>query len=122
MPRTARPAAPRGSVAASEINSVVGKSIDGKVATATRLSPAKGDSLWLKVVMLSPSARNAMSVTLMGEFDTAALRAYFVKPQAVLAMGFTDDPMQGLSCDGFSGSATAKLDTTSFVVRTAALR
>jgi hypothetical protein len=37
-------------------------------------------------------------------------------------MGFTDDPMQGLSCDSFSGSATAKLETTSFVVRTAALR
>lgn len=37
-------------------------------------------------------------------------------------MGFVDDPMQGLSCDSFSGSATAKLDTTSFVMRTAALR
>ncbi|MFX5603000.1 hypothetical protein ABTD90_20855, partial [Acinetobacter baumannii] len=81
---------------ATEINSVVGKSVDGKVATATRLSAAKGESLWLKIVMLSPSARSAMSVTLMGEVDTAALRAYFVKPQTVVAMGFTDDPMQGL--------------------------
>jgi len=51
-----------------------------------------------------------------------AMRAYFAKPLAVVAMGFTDDPMQGMSCDGFSGSATAKLETTSFVMRTASLR
>ena len=92
------------------------------VATATRLSAAKGESIWLKIVMLSPSASRAMSVTLMGELDTVALRAYFVKPRAVIAMGFADDPMHGLSCDGFSGSATAKLETTSFVMHTAALR
>jgi hypothetical protein len=52
----------------------------------------------------------------------AAMRAYFVKPQTVVAMGFVDDPMHGLSCDSFSGSTTAKLETTSFVMRTAALR
>ncbi|KYK45540.1 ATP-binding protein [Bradyrhizobium liaoningense] len=123
IPRTARPSAASRSVAqATEINMVVGKSIDGRVATATRLSAAKGENIWLKIVMLSPSASRAMSVTLMGELDTVALRAYFVKPRAVVAMGFVDDPMQGLSCDSFSGSATAKLETTSFVMRTAALR
>ncbi|TCU63237.1 uncharacterized protein YcbK (DUF882 family) [Bradyrhizobium sp. R2.2-H] len=123
IPRTARPSAASRSVAqATEINMVVGKSIDGRVATATRLSAAKGENIWLKIVMLSPSASRAMSVTLMGELDMVALRAYFVKPRAVVAMGFVDDPMQGLSCDSFSGSATAKLETTSFVMRTAALR
>lgn len=123
IPRSARPAAASRNVApATEINTVVGKRIDGMVATATRLSAAKGESIWLKIVMLSPSASRAMSVTLMGELDTAAMRAYFVKPQSVIAMGFADDPMQGLSCDSFSGTATAKLETTSFVVRTASLR
>lgn len=122
IPRSARPATSRSVAQATEINSVVGKSIDGRIATATRLSAAKGESIWLKIVMLSPSASRAMSVTLMGELDTAALRGYFVKPQAVIAMGFADDPMQGLSCDSFSGSATAKLETMSFVMRTAALR
>ncbi|RZM91375.1 ATP-binding protein, partial [Bradyrhizobium genosp. SA-3] len=123
IPRSARPASATRSLAqATEINTVVGKSIDGRIATATRLSAAKGDSIWLKIVMLSPSASRAMSVTLMGELDTAALRRFFVKPQAVIAMGFVEDPMQGLSCDSFSGSATAKLQTTSFVMRTAALR
>ncbi len=123
IPRGPRPtAATRGLAPATEINTVVGKSVDGMVATATRLSAAKGESVWLKIAMLSPSASRAMSVTLMGELDTAALRGFFVKPQAVIAMGFVDDPMQGLSCDNFSGTATAKLETTSFVVRTAALR
>lgn len=123
IPRGMRPAsAARNAAPATEINTVVGKSTDGMIATATRLSAPKGESIWLKIVMLSPSASRAMSVTLMGELDMAAMRAYFVKPQTVVAMGFVDDPMQGLSCDSFSGSATAKLDTTSFVVRTAALR
>jgi uncharacterized protein YcbK (DUF882 family) len=123
IPRAARPAsAARNSAPATEINTVVGKSTDGMIATATRLSAAKGESIWLKIVMLSPSASRAMSVTLMGEFDMASLRAYFVKPQSVVAMSFADDPMQGLSCDSFSGSTTAKLETRSFVVRTAALR
>lgn len=123
IPRGVRPAsAARNAAPATEINTVVGKSTDGMIATATRLSAPKGESIWLKIVMLSPSASRAMSVTLMGELDMAAMRAYFVKPQTVVAMGFVDDPMQGLSCDNFSGSATAKLETTPFVVRTAALR
>ncbi|MGW1419734.1 DUF882 domain-containing protein [Bradyrhizobium manausense] len=121
IPRGVRPVA-RNAAPATEINTVVSKSTDGMIATATRLSAAKGESIWLKIVMLSPSASRAMSVTLMGELDMAAMRAYFVKPQTVVAMGFVEDPMQGLSCDSFSGSATTKLETTSFVVRTAALR
>ncbi|MGV7211751.1 DUF882 domain-containing protein [Bradyrhizobium sp. UFLA05-112] len=123
IPRAARPlAATRNLAPATEINTVVTKGEQGMIATSTRLSAAKGESMWLKIVMLAPSASRAMSVTLMGDIDMIAMRAYFIKPQAVVAMGFTDDPMQGMSCDSFSGSATAKLETTSFVVRTAALR
>jgi hypothetical protein len=62
-----------------------------------------------------------MSVTLMGDVDMSAMRAYFIKPRAVIAMGFSEDPMQGMSCDSFSGSATGRLETMSFVMRTAAL-
>lgn len=123
IPRGARPvSAARNAAPATEINTIVGKSTDGMIATATRLSAPKSESIWLKIVMLSPSASRAISVTLMGELDMAAMRAYFVKPQTVVATGFVDDPMQGLSCDSFSGSATAKLETRSFVMRTAALR
>ncbi|WP_258767980.1 MULTISPECIES: DUF882 domain-containing protein [Bradyrhizobium] len=123
IPRAPRPAAAtRGLAPATEINTVVGKSGQGVISTSARLSAAKGESMWLKIVMLAPSASRAMSVTLMGDVDMGAMRAYFIKPQAVIAMGFTDDPMQGMSCDSFSGTATAKLETTSFVVRTASLR
>jgi uncharacterized protein YcbK (DUF882 family) len=121
MPHAGRPAS-RSLAQATEINSVVPKSTQGAVATSTRLSAASTDSPWLRIVMLSPSASRAMSVTLMGEIDMAAMRAYFIKPQAVIAMGFTDDPMQGMSCDSFSGSATARLEMTSFLMRTVALR
>jgi uncharacterized protein YcbK (DUF882 family) len=127
VPRAARPATATRSVApATEINTVVAKGLQtgaqGMIATSTRLSAAKGENMWLKVVMHAPSASRSMSVTLMGDVDMTAMRAYFVKPKAVIAMGFTDDPVQGMSYDSFSGSATAKLETTSFVVRTAALR
>jgi hypothetical protein len=51
-----------------------------------------------------------------------SMRAHFVKPQAAIAMSFSDDPQMGLVCDHFTGSATAKLATQSFVTRTASLR
>ena len=63
-----------------------------------------------------------MSVTMLGDADMTLMRSYFVKPQAAIAMSFSDDPMMGMSCDQFTGSATAKLETTSFVLRTASLR
>lgn len=123
IPRAPRPAsATRGLAPATEINTVVAKGTQGMVATSARIAAARGDSMWLKIVMLTPSASRSMSVTLMGDVDMTAMRGYFVKPQAVIAMGFADDPMLGMSCDSFSGTATAKLETTSFVVRTAALR
>jgi hypothetical protein len=49
-------------------------------------------------------------------------RAHFAKPQNVVAMSFSDDPQGGLVSDQFTGSATAKLVTTSFAMRTASLR
>ena len=52
-----------------------------------------------------------MSVTLMGDTDMTKMRAFFVKPQTAVAMDFSDDPMMGMTCDRFSGSATAKLPT-----------
>ena len=50
------------------------------------------------------------------------MRRYFVKPQVAIAMTFSDDPMMGMTTDQFTGSATARLATQSFVLRTASLR
>ena len=123
-PRPARPARNAGA-AATEINTVVAKGAQGQdsvVATSTRLAAAKGNSIWMRVVMLAPSASNAMSTTVLGDTDMTQMRSHFVKPQAAIAMTFSDDPMMGMTCDRFTGSATAQLPTQSFVMRTAALR
>ena len=88
----------------------------------SRLSAAKGNDTWLRIVMLAPSATNAMSVTMMGDVDMTQMRAFFVKPQAMIAMTFSSDPMMGLATDRFSGSAITKLEITSFKMRTALLK
>ena len=72
--------------------------------------------------MLAPSATTSMSVTMMGDTDMTRLRAMFIKPQAMIPMNFSDDPMRGLSTDRFSGSAITKVETTSFALRTAQLK
>jgi hypothetical protein len=58
----------------------------------------------------------------MGDSDMTAMRAFFVKPASSVAMSFSDDPLLGMSVDHFSGSAAAKLEMTSFSLRTALLR
>ena len=73
-------------------------------------------------MMLAPSASSSMSSTVLGDADMTLMRVYFVKPQAAIAMNFSDDPQMGMVTDHFSGSATAKLATQSFVTRTASLR
>jgi uncharacterized protein YcbK (DUF882 family) len=125
-PRTVRPAR---HAAATEINTVVAKGIqgvqgsDGVVTTSARLAAARGhENIWMKVVMLAPSATTAMSTTVFGDTEMTQMRSYFVKPQATIAMSFSEDPMMGMTSDRFAGSATAKLPTQSFVMRTAALR
>jgi hypothetical protein len=50
------------------------------------------------------------------------MRGHFVKPQAAVAMSFSDDPLMGLVSDHFTGSATTALTTQSFALRTASLR
>ena len=124
IPRPARPARNAG-VAATEINTVVAKGAQGQdavVATSTRLAAAQGNSIWMRVVMLAPSASSAMSTTVLGDTEMTQMRSHFVKPQAAIAMTFSEDPMMGMTCDRFTGSATVQLQTQSFVLRTAALR
>jgi hypothetical protein len=128
IPRNVRPTR-NPAVAATEINTVVAKGIQGGVqgqdsviSTSTRLAAAKGSDIWMRVVMLAPSASNAMSTTVLGDTDMTMMRGFFVKPQAAIAMTFSDDPMMGMTTDRFTGSATAKLTTQSFALRTASLR
>ena len=124
IPRSARPAPRNAAAAATEINSVASKGAqgqDGVVATSTRIAAAKGNDIWLRVVMLAPSASSSMFTTVLGDSDMSLMRAYFVKPQAMVAMSFSDDPQMGLLSERFTGSTTARLQTTSFVLQTASL-
>jgi len=93
----------------------------GVVAASTRVVASKADDTWMRIMMLAPSASTSMSVTVLGDPNMTLLSAQFVKPQAVVVMGFSDDPQAGLAADRFSGSATATLATQSFVLRTASL-
>jgi len=48
-------------------------------------------------MMLAPSASTSMRATVLGDTDMTVMRAYFVKPQAAIAMTFSDDPQMGFS-------------------------
>jgi len=125
IPISIRPAAARDVAPATEINTIAIKGTQGEddpINSATRLSAAKGNDLWLRIMMLAPSASTSMSVAVMGDSDLRLMSAFFVKPTATITMTFTDDPMMGMSIDRFSGSATAKIETRSFKLRTASLR
>jgi uncharacterized protein YcbK (DUF882 family) len=126
IPRSARPAAaPRNPMAVSNVTTVVAKGSQGQasvIATSTRMAAARSNDVWMRVMILAPSASTSMSSTVLGDSDMTLMRTYFVKPQAAIAMSFSDDPQLGLVTDRFTGSATAVLATQSFVMRTASLR
>jgi uncharacterized protein YcbK (DUF882 family) len=125
IPRMARPAPRNAEAVATEINTVAPKGAPGQgtaITTSTRLAAAKGNDLWLRVVMLAPSASRSMLTTVLGDTDMTLMQAYFAKPQAVVAMAFSDDPQMGLQSDRFTGSVATRLATTSFVMQTASLR
>ncbi|MET0676661.1 MAG: DUF882 domain-containing protein [Bradyrhizobium sp.] len=114
--------------AATEINTVAAKgpqeATQGQaaVATSTRLTAGQGNDVWMRVVILAPSASTAMSTTVLGDTEMTQMRAHFVKPRTAVAMTFSEDPLMGITTDRFTGSATVQLPTQSFVMRTAALR
>jgi len=126
VPQNTRPSMQaRNSAPATGVNTVATKGVqgaNGPITNSARIAAANGDSAWLRIMMLAPSVGASMSVTMLGNTDLTLMRAFFVKPQAAINMSFTDDPMTGMAYDHFSGSATTKLDITSFVVHTAALR
>jgi uncharacterized protein YcbK (DUF882 family) len=125
MPRSPRPALARDPNAATGVNTIATKGAPGQgdvISNTTRLSVARGNDIWLRMLMLAPNMTTSMSVTMMGDTDMTQMRAFFVKPRAAVAMSFSNDPMLGLVSDHFSGSAITKLETTSFALHTALLK
>jgi uncharacterized protein YcbK (DUF882 family) len=127
IPRSARPASvSRNSMAVTDVTSVIAKGAQGQgnvVSTSARITASKATDtdIWMRVMILAPSATTAMSSTVIGDADLTSMRAHFVKPEATIAMSFSDDPQMGLLSDRFTGSATAPLTTEAFAMRTALL-
>jgi uncharacterized protein YcbK (DUF882 family) len=126
IPRGVRPAsAARNPMAVTPVTTVVAKSGTAKagVVTSARLAAAgsRDNDVWMRAMILAPST-TSMHATVFGEPDLTIVRAHFVKPQKILTMTFSDDPQPDLFTDQFTGSAVATLSTTSFAMRTAALR
>jgi uncharacterized protein YcbK (DUF882 family) len=120
IPRGARPAR----AAAPKIDLAVAKDVQDRssgVATSTRIVASETSDAWMRMMMLAPSASKSMSVTMLGDPNMTVLSHLFVKPQATIVMGFSDDPQLGLTTDRFNGPAIAPLVTQSFVLRTASL-
>jgi uncharacterized protein YcbK (DUF882 family) len=128
IPRSIRPASvARNPMAVNNITTVVAKGSQGhssSVTISSRIAAAivPENHVWMRAMILAPSATTSMSASTIGDGDLTVLRAHFVKPQAVVAMSFSDDPQLGLVSDRFTGAATASLATTAFVQRTASLR
>ncbi|CAN5312146.1 DUF882 domain-containing protein [soil metagenome] len=127
IPRSVRPASvARNPMAVNSITTVIAKGAYGQInaiTTSSRLSaaPIEDDNVWIRVMVLSPSATTSMTATVMGESDITMLRTHFVKPQSAVTMSFSDDPQLGLVSDHFTGPAIATIPTTPFM-QTAALR
>ena len=127
MPRGMRPTSvARNPMAVNNVTTVVGKNTPAQgrvVSVSTRLAAAAipDDNVWIRAMIIAPSATTAMSSTVMGDSDLTVLRSHFVKPHNVVAMSFSEDPLMGLVCERFTGSIAATLTTTTFM-RTAALR
>ncbi len=124
IPRSIRLAsAARNPMAVNNITTVVAKTPPAQgtaVTNSTRITAGRPNDVWMRAMILAPSASASMSMATMGDADMTMMRSYFVKPQAAVAMTFADDPQLGLVCDRFTGSAVATLATQSF--RTASLR
>jgi len=126
IPRVARPTpVNRNSMTVNDVTTVVAKGPQGEasvVATSTRIAAAADSDIWMRVMMLAPSASTSMVTKVLGDSDVTLLRIYFAKPQTAVVTSFSEDPQMDLATDRFTGSATTRLETTSFVTRTASLR
>ena len=126
LPRSGRTAsAARNPMAATTIDQVVAKGPQDResvITTSTRIAAATGNAVWMRVMILAPSASASLSTTVLGDTDMTLMRIHFVKPQAIVTMSFSEDPQMGLVSDQFTGSAVATLATQRFVMRTASLR
>ncbi len=111
-----------------KIDSVVAKGVQPVPTSLAQISvngvKQRAIDPWTRAMMLAPNFHYAMLATTLGDQDMTLMRTLFVKPDLAVVMSFAEDPTPGLTCMGFSGSATAMPQTVSFrtSAQTAALR
>jgi hypothetical protein len=111
----------RNPMAVDGMTTVITKRAEDQGALVTisrRLAPAatRDSDVWMRAMIVTPSASRTMSATVMGDQDMTLMHVYFHKPERAVAMAFSDDPQMGMVCDRFTGSAVARLATTSLAV------
>ncbi len=125
VPPTHIAALARDAAVSVHASTVLGKTSRGhshSPATMLRLASAdQASDIWLRAMVLTPSANNALYTSVMGDWDMRPMVAHFVKPARAMTMTFSLDPQIGPACDRFSGPAIASMPTTTFV-QTASLR
>lgn len=123
MPPIARTASPVSSAVAGAEQALIAKIQRSVIATTVRtVAASRINDIWLRAMILAPSASKSLSASILGDQDMTVMRAHFVKPVTAVAMTFSDDPQMGIICEQFTGSAIATLTTTPFGMRTASLR
>jgi len=101
----------------------IARTQQGTAATLVRTKATdQSHSIWLRAMILAPSASTSLSASILGDQDMTVMRVHFAKPDAAVAMAFSEDPQMGIVCEKFTGSAIATLSTTPFAMRTASLR
>jgi uncharacterized protein YcbK (DUF882 family) len=110
----------------AEINAtdaLIAKTRQGASATVLRTKATdRSNDLWLRAMILTPSASMSLSASILGDQDMTVMRVHFAKPNTAVAMTFSEDPQMGIVCEKFTGSAITTLSTTPFAMRTASLR
>ncbi|MBV9811270.1 MAG: hypothetical protein JO326_00860, partial [Acetobacteraceae bacterium] len=93
----------------------------GSAWSAMQKSAPRIQDPWLRAIVMAPSAYYSMRVALLGPADFRSLTTLMRKPPSAIAMVFTVDPYNGLTSEGFAGSAVSFVPTITFGTRTAAL-
>lgn len=80
----------------------------------------RGEDLWLRAAMLTPSFSSYMTATRLGAADMRSLQELLHKPAMSVAMTFSTDPQHGLVATHFGGPAVVFVATMTFGTQSAA--
>ncbi len=83
----------------AEINAtdtLIARTQQGAIATVVRTKATdQTNDIWLRAMILAPSASTSLSASILGDQDMTVMRVHFAKPNAAVAMTFSEDPQMG---------------------------